>query len=143
MQIRTEIEIQAPVAEVWKALTDFAAYEQWNPFITEISGELRPGARLHVCLQLPEGGQQRFRPVVLRADPEQELRWRGKLLVGALFSGEHFFRLSAGSDANSVRLVHGEDFSGVLVPYLHRSITLATRGFVYMNQALKRHLEQT
>ena len=45
MEIRTEVEIAAPAAEVWRTLTAFADYGEWNPFITQLSGELREGQR--------------------------------------------------------------------------------------------------
>src|SRR5208337_3854746 len=32
-EIHTEIEINAPAEKVWKVLTDFAAYPEWNPFV--------------------------------------------------------------------------------------------------------------
>ncbi|WP_083862001.1 SRPBCC family protein [Halogeometricum pallidum] len=42
-EIQTEIEIDAPPETVWEQLTDFASYEQWNPHISRVSGELREG----------------------------------------------------------------------------------------------------
>ena len=35
--LRTEIIIQSTREKVWKILTDFDTYGEWNPFITEIS----------------------------------------------------------------------------------------------------------
>lgn len=32
-----------------------------------------------------------FRPTVLVAEPDRELRWRGRLLVPGLLDGEHAF----------------------------------------------------
>lgn len=34
--IDTEIKIYAPADRVWKILTDFYSYSNWNPFIREI-----------------------------------------------------------------------------------------------------------
>jgi hypothetical protein len=44
-ELRREIVIDAPPERVWAAVTDFAAYPEWNPFIRRISGELREGAK--------------------------------------------------------------------------------------------------
>jgi uncharacterized protein YndB with AHSA1/START domain len=33
--LHTEIEIEASPDRVWKTLTDFAAYPDWNPFIVQ------------------------------------------------------------------------------------------------------------
>ena len=37
-EIHTEIEINAPAEKIWKVLTDFAAYPEWNPFVRRGEG---------------------------------------------------------------------------------------------------------
>jgi hypothetical protein len=140
MEIRTELEIAAPASKVWQALTDFPRYGEWNPFITEISGALTEDAKLQVRLSLPEGRDVRFAPRLLRCEENRQLCWRGHLLFPGLFDGEHFFRLEELSERRT-RFVQGENFSGILVRFASTSITRAARGFVYMNNALKRRLE--
>jgi hypothetical protein len=141
--LRTEIDIAASAARVWDVLTDFAAYPDWNPFIRRIEGVLVPRARLLVRIQPPGGRAMTFRPTVLRVEPERELAWRGRTLIPGLFDGEHHFKLEPRS-VDSVRFVHGEHFSGVLVPVLRRSLETTTRqGFEAMNAALKTRAEST
>ena len=141
MELRTEIEIDASPAAVWRVLTDTSRFHEWNPFITKLTGELREGQRLNVTISPPEGSDMEFHPEVLVLRPEQELRWRGKMLAGFVFSGEHFFVLKA-TDEGRTRFSHGEDFSGFLVRFLKRQLTDTARGFVYMNRALKRRVEE-
>jgi hypothetical protein len=140
MEIRTEVEIAASASNVWRILTDFPRYHEWNPFITEIKGDCVEGRALEVQLTLPEGRDYTLRPRLVRFENESELRWRGHLLFAGLFDGEHFFRLQEVGPQRT-RFVHGEDFSGVLVRFSGRTITRAARGFVYMNEALKRRAE--
>ena len=142
MEIRTELEITAPVSDVWRTLTDFQHYADWNPFITELAGELREGSKLQLRLSLPEGRDLELRPRVLRCRENSELCWRGHLFFPGLFDGEHFFRLEELAERRT-RFVQGENFSGVLLRFSGASITRAARGFVYMNQALKRRVEAT
>lgn len=142
MEIRTEIEIAASPAAVWKVLTDFALYPEWNPFIPTVAGPLEVGATLDVLLTPPNGSDMRVRPKLLVVDPDRELRWRGQLLFPQLFAGEHFFRIVELAP-DKTRFVHGEDFTGILVRLLGSSITKAARGFVFMNQALKRRVEES
>ena len=45
-EIRAETVIAAPPEAVWRVLTDFAAYPDWNPFIRSIEGKPWVGTRL-------------------------------------------------------------------------------------------------
>jgi hypothetical protein len=83
-QLHTTIEIDATPLRVWQVLTDFAAYPEWNPFITRASGAARPGERLHLRMQPPGGRGATLRPTVLEADPGRQLRWLGHVLLPGL-----------------------------------------------------------
>ena len=84
-----------------------------------------------------------FKPTVLRAEPNRELRWIGHLLMPGLFDGEHYF-LIEGHDGNETRFVQGERFTGVLVPLmgLLGLFPKTIRGFEEMNEALKSRVEE-
>jgi hypothetical protein len=140
MEIRSEVEIAAPAAAVWRILTDFPHYQEWNPFITEIVSDGVEGHQLELQLSLPEGRDYKLRPRLLRYEAERELRWRGHLLFAGLFDGEHFFKLLEVGPERT-RFTQGENFSGVLLRFSGQTITRVQRGFVYMNQALKRRVE--
>jgi hypothetical protein len=135
-ELHTEIEIHASAEDVWKILTDFGAYPEWNPFISSLEGDAAQGARLHVTI-----GKTKFHPTVLAAEPGRELRWLGRLLLPGLFDGEHRFlieRLGAGN----VRLVQDEKFRGLLVPLFRGGLERDTKpGFEAMNEALKTRAE--
>ncbi|WP_254536837.1 SRPBCC domain-containing protein [Halomarina litorea] len=138
-RIETSIDIDAPPRVVWDVLTDFAAYSEWNPFMT-VEGEPREGERLAVRLTPPGARATTFRPTVLVADGS-ELRWRGDLLVPGLYDGEHSFALERRDDGTT-RLRHDEVFSGVLVGLINRRVGPAVeRGFWAMNAALKERVE--
>ncbi len=141
-ELYSEIEIQASGERVWKILTDFAKFPEWNPFMRRASGQVKAGARLEVYLQ-PSGAQgMTFRPVVLDAEPNRELRWLGNLFVPGLFDGEHILTIEP-LDANRVRFVQREIFTGILATLLMRILAESTqRGFEEMNRALKARAEQ-
>jgi len=73
-RIETQLEIESPPARVWAALIDFARMPAWNPFITSISGNLAPGARLSVRCAPPGKSGMRFTPTAVAVRPECELR---------------------------------------------------------------------
>jgi hypothetical protein len=136
--LRSEIDIAAAAETVWRVLADFSAYPSWNPFVRFICGQQMLGARLSVTVQPPGGKAMSFRPRLLVFEPNRELRWKGQLLVPGLFDGEHYFQLTE-SMPGKTHLVHGEVFSGVLVPLVLRGSARAgtARGFEAMNRALK------
>src|SRR4051812_44914921 len=76
MEIRSELEIAAPAAEVWGILTDFPRYQEWNPFITELKSDGIVGNPLQLSLSLPEGRDHRLKATLLRMEEDFELRWR-------------------------------------------------------------------
>ena len=140
-ELHSEIEINSPAQCVWEVLTDFASYPQWNPFIRRASGVPRTGERLEVRIE-PSGARgMTFRPKVLNAEANRELRWLGHLLVPGLFDGEHSFTIQPLGE-NRVRFVQREAFKGLLVPLFGRSLDSNTqRGFEEMNRALKERTE--
>jgi hypothetical protein len=72
----------------------------------------------------------------------RRLRWLGHLLVPGIFDGEHGFTLEPLPEGG-VRLTQQEDFRGVLVLLLARSLDRRTLpAFERMNQALKQRAEQ-
>jgi hypothetical protein len=82
-----------------------------------------------------------FKPKVLTAEPNRELRWLGHLLVPGVFDGEHSFTIDP-LEENRVRFVQREAFKGLLVPLFGRSLETNTQqGFEEMNRALKERAE--
>jgi hypothetical protein len=142
-ELRSEIEILASAERVWNLLTDFENFPQWNPFIRRASGNVLVGERLEVNIQ-PSGAKGMFfRPVILKVEPNRELRWLGHLLVSGLFDGEHIFTIEP-MGTNRVRFIQRETFTGLLVPLFSRGLDADTRrGFEEMNQALKARSEQS
>ena len=72
MEIRTEIEIEAPPAAVWRVLADLRHYPDWNPFIVNTSGALENDARFELTTVEPESNRERsFRARILKCEPER------------------------------------------------------------------------
>ncbi|HSH41007.1 MAG TPA: SRPBCC domain-containing protein [Arenicellales bacterium] len=140
-QILTDIEIEAEPVAIWAILMGFPSYPDWNPFIRRIEGPAEEGGRLTVEVQPPDSRARTFHPVVIEYVDNRVLRWLGRLPLPGLFDGEHFFRLEALAPGRA-RFIHGERFTGLLVPFSKRFLDESVRaGFLEMNQALKSRAE--
>jgi hypothetical protein len=136
LHIQTTIQLPASPSKVWSVLTDFAAYPEWNPFITLASGDWAVGNTVVIT-----AGGMGFKPKVLTFKPGEELRWKGKLLFNGIFGGEHYFLITDKGDGTS-SFEHGEYFSGLLVPALRRKLKTETQaGFEKMNEALLQRIQ--
>ncbi len=139
-KIKHQIDIDAPPASVWAQLTDTAAYGEWNPFVRRLSGELTAGARLGVEIAPPGGRSMTFKPKVLAAETNRELRWLGRLGLPGILDGEHTFELEELPEGGT-RFVQAERFSGVLVGLFRGTLEKTEAGFEQMNTALKQRVE--
>jgi hypothetical protein len=140
-EISTEIEIESTPERIWSILIDFPAHPGWDPFVRSIEGIAEKGERLKVSIQPVGGKAMTFSPIVLVANPGQELRWLGRLLFPGIFDGEHYFLIEPAVPGR-VRFVQGEKFSGILVGLAKAKLNGGTRaGFVAMNHALKARAE--
>jgi hypothetical protein len=143
-EIHAEVFIDAPPARVWRLLTDFASYQDWNPFFREAAGELRAGATLSIRVDLPGQGDRVFAPRIVALVPERELVWIGRLVLPRLFDGEHSFYVEPLDGGRRTLLVQHENFSGLLLPLFPAELEAATRhGFEAMNAALRHAAERT
>ena len=136
-ELTSQIEFDGTPSEVWDVLADLPAYGEWNPFMREIEGEVRVGARLRVRLApIGERGIT-MHPTVLVAEPGRELRWLGHLLLPRIFDGEHVLAIQEVRPGR-VRFLQHERFRGVLLPLLWKKLRDGgtAKGFAAMNQAL-------
>lgn len=132
-EVRAEADIDAPVEDIWEVLTDFESYPEWNPFIVSAEGEARVDAKLTNVMN-NDGSTTTFNPTVLVANGH-ELRWIGRFGVPGLVDGEHYFLLEDIGDGRT-RLVQGETFTGILVPFAGGALDVED-DFEAMNAALK------
>lgn len=139
--IRTKIEIHAPASVVWELLIDLDAYHRWNPFIIEAKGRIAPDAHVEVSPQLTGKRQTTFWPIVTRYVEGVEFAWTGSIIHPWFAAGEHRFHLDPVA-ADRVVLEHDEVFYGLGGPLIGLLAgKLTKRGFVAMNEALKKEAE--
>lgn len=141
-RIETSIIINAPAEQVWDIFTKFSEYPKWSSFIEQVEGDLIEGSTIHVYLKPPGRKKStKFTPKILLLRPNFEFRWLGKLGgIGLLFTGEHYFKFEEHNGATTV--THGENFKGILVPFLRNMLQDTKSGFENFNLALKEKCEK-
>jgi hypothetical protein len=133
-------EISAPAGVVWEVLTDTAALPEWNPFLTSLTGPLEVGSRVRVRIEPSGSRPMTLRPQVRVVDPARRLEWLGRAGIPGLVDGRHRFDLEE-LPGGRCRFTHTETFTGVLVPFLGRTLRNTEAGFTAMNDALRRRSE--
>jgi hypothetical protein len=136
-ELRTEIEIAAPITKVWSILTDFDTWKEWNPIVNQASGVASPGSKLSITMCGADGKDaNNYRPIVTNVEEPKSFRWRAKMMAGFLFTNDKVFELDEIS--SGTRLIHIEAFSGILVPMFWSKLNKGVLPMLKsMNDALK------
>lgn len=136
-EIKTKVVINAKPEMVWRILSDFENYPNWNPFIKSIKGKAEAGNKITVRIEPPGSKGMTFKPKVLSFEKNKEFSWLGHFLFPGLFDGEHKFELTENPNGTTT-FIQSEKFKGLLVPLFRKMIDNNTvSGFNEMNQKLK------
>ena len=138
--IETKINIESNTKSIWQELINFEEYKNWNPAIYEVSGVLNEGEILKIVVKI-NGSTMVFKPKILKYKENIELRWLGKLFIPKIFDGEHYFIVKDNLDGTTT-FIHGENFSGVLIPFFTKMILDTKKNFEAMNEELKKRVEK-
>jgi hypothetical protein len=142
-EVRTEIEIKSYPESVWKILTDFATYDQWNPFINEIIGLPTEGSKIDISIETPSGKNRKYSPRITKVEEGRELRWFGKSSLPGFLNAEHIFTIEE-LQPERVRFTQREVFDGLLIRLFGKGLDVDVRqGFQDMNEALKKRAERS
>lgn len=142
-EVRSEIEINSYPESVWKILTDFATYDQWNPFINKIIGLPTEGSKIDIYIETPSGKNRKYSPRITKVEEGRELRWFGKSSLPGFLNAEHIFTIEE-LQPESVRFIQREVFVGLLTRLFGKGLdTDVMQGFQDMNDALKKRAERS
>ncbi|MGH3072197.1 MAG: GNAT family N-acetyltransferase [Gaiellaceae bacterium] len=136
-----EMIVNAPRPLVWKLLTEFEGYDNWNPYITEADGSARKGTEIDLRIEPHGESAANVECDVVTVKHLRKLYWRCRdHSMPGLLDREHVFRLlPVDPDGEQVRLVYDGRWEGVLVPFTELGNRKA--GYLRMLSALKQHAE--
>lgn len=142
-EVRSEIEIASYPESVWKILTNFATYDQWNPFINKIIGLPTEGSKIDIYIETPSGKNRKYSPTITKVEEGRELRWFGKSSLPGFLNAEHIFTIEE-LQPESVRFIQREVFDGLLTRLFGKGLDKdVMQGFQDMNEALKKRAERS
>jgi hypothetical protein len=142
-EVSAEIEINSYPESVWKILTDFATYDQWNPFINKIIGLPAEGSKIDIYIETPSGKNRKYSPRITKVEEGRELRWSGKSSLPGFLNAEHIFIIEE-LRPERVRFIQREMFNGLLTRIFGKGVDIDIRqGFEDMNDALKKRAERS
>ncbi len=107
-ELRTEIQISAPIDKVWQVITDFDDWKDWNPTVNRASGNASVGSKLSITIcgeDCQDAGS--FQPLVPEANPLKYFRWRATMMAGFLFKNDRVFELNEKN--GGTELIHREE----------------------------------
>lgn len=140
-EIQAKVHILAPIDQVWKVITDFDNWKDWNPTIKQVSGEASIGSKLTItmCGKDDKDGQK-YQPTVLEVDPLNRFRWRVKMMGGFIFTNDRVFELK--EKDGGTELINMERFSGLMATMAWSKLNeFVPTMLESMNLALKEKLE--
>jgi hypothetical protein len=139
-EIKTEVQIAAPTEQVWKTLTTFNDWKDWNPTIILAQGDASVGSKLNITINGNGKEDSNYQPTVLESSAPLRFRWRANMITDVIFRNDRVFILEAKD--GGTHLIHKEEFSGMMVPLMWGMF----QDFVgptleKMNKALKHKME--
>lgn len=131
------VTIGATPEKIWKILTNAPKWPEWEPGVTRVEGKIAPGEKLTVYTKLSP--DRAFPVTVSQFIPNQKMVWSSGMPLG-LFKGERSFTLTP-KGSGKTEVVTREEFSGLLLPLIGRSIPDLTESFENFAAGLKKAAE--
>lgn len=131
--------IRASAETIWRILTDAPNYPQWDPGIIRIEGTIAAGAQIIAYNKINPG--RAFPARVTEFIPGQKMTWVGGMPFG-LFQGERTFMLQP-QGAGTQQFTLREDYSGLLLPLIGRTIPDLNESFQNFVAGLKTYAERS
>lgn len=135
-----ETRIEAPRATVWKVLSDFSTYPEWNALTPRVVGECRAGADVRALVHLDGDPFWMPRRIVV-ADVDARFTWVGRAWYSPLAPGRRTISL-ADDDADATRVVDDELIGGLGFLMPARTTAALLQRLRDFGAGLKRYAEE-
>lgn len=115
IELSATIEVDHPPSAVWDVLTDFDAYEAWNPYLTVRRGTPNEGSAIELQVA-PEARHMRTETgKVTEAEIGERLRFDAVALYRVIYASTRIIDLEA-LDTGRTRVRSRAEYRGILAP---------------------------
>ena len=129
--------INAKPETIWAILTDAPKYPTWDPGVIKIDGTIASGNKITAHSKISPN--RAFPVTVSEFVPNKKMVWSSAMPLG-LFKGARTFTLTPKGD--SVEFDVREEFSGLLLPLIGRTIPDLSQNFQDFADGLKAEAEK-
>lgn len=136
-----EATIAAPRQKVWEVLTDFAAYDEWNPFTYDIHmPEFAPGEPFRFTVRMTDSYIRTQREILHLIEAPHFIAWG--FPHPTIFLDPVRYQVLTETPEGYTRYQTWETFTGLLSPIVSLAVVGAvSRGFQDMADSLKQRVE--
>jgi hypothetical protein len=113
---RNAVAVEAPREAIWTLLTQFDRYHEWNPYITQASGNATVGSSVELTFGTDGGDAKRESAEVLIVHPQRKLEWRTRVVAPGVLDREQIFRVIPLEDGRWA-VVQDVRFEGLFAPF--------------------------
>ncbi len=135
--VHHQISINATSEEVWKVLTDFESYPEWNPTMELVEGEVKEGNNVKYQFTQDENSKSEIGATVMKIVPPKLLNQKDGIPLILTFNHKYILE----PNGNMTKVTIHEDYRGIGVNFWNPKPVEAAYG--RLNIALKERVEQS
>lgn len=134
--VHHEISINATPQKVWKVLTNMSAYDEWNPTMKLVNGEIKVGNKVTYQFTQDENNISEIPATVKQIIPNKLLNQSGGIPFVLTYNHKYILEPENGGTKVTIH----EDYSGIGVNFWNpKPVELA---YERLNKALKERAEK-
>ncbi len=141
-EYKTEIEINASKEAVWKAITCFEDYPNWNSIlIMKENDSLVIGEEFDVTINKPNGKHSKFKATLISKEDHRSFSASATIVGKWFFEAIHYFIINE-IDKEHITFIQKWELKGIITSMSCKQIFKELEDFKRMNNELKKLVEK-
>ena len=142
-EYKIEIEVSASKETVWKAITDFENYPNWNSvLVMKENDSLIIGEKFDVTINNPNGKHSKFKATATSKEDCQSFSATATTIGKWFFETTHYFIINE-IDKEHIIFIQKWELKGIIASMFHKQIFKELEVFIQMNSDLQKLIENS